>query len=85
MVFGGSIDTASGMSVPLPLDCNVPAAGNPQPGDFLSIMDTRPDPPLGEASYVIIGVEHQMEQRFGRQDVGGVLAGRHPLGFVGCG
>lgn len=32
----------------------------------------------------IIGVEHQMEQRFGRQYVGGVLTGRNPSGFMGC-
>ncbi len=71
--------------MPLPLDCNVPAGGNPQPGDYLSIMDTRPEPPLGEANYVIIGVEHQMEQRFGRQRVGDVFAGRDTSAFVGCG
>ncbi len=63
----------------------MPAAGNPQPGDYLSILDPQPDPLLGETSYVIIGVEHQMEQRFGRQYVGGVLAGRDPACFVGCG
>ena len=62
----------------------MPAAGDPQPGDYLSILDPLVNPPLGEASYVIIGVEHQMEQRFGRQQVGGVLAGRDPLTFVGC-
>ena len=62
----------------------MPAACDPQQGDYLSILDPRPDPPLGEASYVIIGVEHQMEQRFGRQKVGAVLAGRDQLTFIGC-
>ena len=85
MVFGGSIDAASQMSVPVPLDCNVPIGGNPQPGDYLSILDSRPAPPLGEASYVIIGVEHQMEQRFGREQLGSTLVGRDPSVFVGCG
>ena len=63
----------------------MPLSGNPQPGDYLSILDSRLDPVLGEASYVIIGVEHQMEQRFGRQRVGDVFAGRDPASFVGCG
>lgn len=61
MVFGGSIDTTGTMSVPVPLECNVPTAGNPQPGDYLSIMDTRPDPPPGEASYVIIAYSGQRD------------------------
>ena len=63
----------------------MPLSGNPQPGDYLSILDPLVNPPLGEASYVIIGVEHQMEQRFGRQRVGGTLVGRGPSLFVGCG
>lgn len=84
MVFAGDVPSAGNISVPIPFDCNVPAAGNPQPGDYLSILDPLADPAVGEASYVIIGVEHQMEQRFGRQQIGGVLAGRAPGTFVGC-
>ena len=68
----------------MPVDCTVPDTGSPQPGDYLSILDPLPDPPVGQGSYVIIGVEHQMERRFGRQNVDGVLAGRDPLMFTGC-
>ncbi len=57
----------------------------PQPGDFLSILDPLPTPPVGQGSFVVIGVENAGQRRFGRQMIGGVLAGRDPVGFTGCG
>ena len=55
-------------------------------GDDTHTMTKDPptDPPVGRGSFVIIGVEHQMQRRFGRQNLAGVLAGRDPLDFTGC-
>ena len=41
----------------VPVDCAVPDAGMPRAGDFLSVLDTLPDPVPGQGSYVIIGLD----------------------------
>ena len=83
-VYVGDVRAPGDLSGPVPFDCSVPDTGSPEPGEYISILDSRPDPPVGEATYVIIGVEHEGERRFGRQQIGGVLAGRDPLTFTGC-
>ena len=81
----GDVLAPGNLSSPVPIDCSVPATGSPQPGDYLSILDPLPDPPVGQGSYVIIGVAHEGQRRFGRQQIGSVLAGRDPSGFIECG
>jgi hypothetical protein len=84
-VFTGDLRDLPDFGRALPIDCSVPDAGAPRPGDFLSILDPLPDPPVGRGGYVIIGVEHAGQRRFGRQNIDGVLSGRNPAAFSPCG
>ena len=68
----------------VPVDCDVPEVGTPSPGDFLSILDPLRAPSFGKVSYLVVGVEHQGNLRFGRQSMGGVLTGREPAVFPSC-
>ena len=67
-----------------PIDCSVPAAGHPAVGEYISIADPLPDPPVGEGRYVVVAVEQGSETRFGRQRMGGVTSGRDPGDFPAC-
>jgi hypothetical protein len=84
-VFAGEIADLPDFGQAVTLSCSVPQDRVPQPGEFLSILDSLPDPPAGQAFYVVVGVEHAGQRRFGRQNIGGVQTGRNPAAFPSCG
>ena len=87
MVYAGNIDDLRrdrDFTSAVPVDCAVPDAGSPAPGDYLSILDPL-NPANGKVEYAIIGVKHQDRLRFGRQSIGGVLTGRETSAFLSCG
>jgi len=86
MVYAGDIATLRqdrDFTRAVPVDCQVPDVGAPSPGEFLSILDPLQMEP-GQASYAIVGVEHQGRLRFGRQSMGSVLSARESLSFRTC-
>ena len=85
MAFAGDLRDVGDLRRAVAIDCDVTAGTPPQPGDFLSILDPLPTPPVGQGSFVVIGVENAGQRRFGRQMIGGVLSGRDPVAFTGCG
>ncbi len=85
MAFAGDLRDVHDLRRAAAIDCDVTAGTPPQPSDFLSILDPLPTPPVGQGSFVVIGVENAGQRRFGRQMIGGVLSGRDQAGFTGCG
>ena len=59
--------------------------GGPPAIELPQCLDPLPTPPVGQGSFEVIGVENAGQRRFGRQMIGGVLAGRDPATFTGCG
>ncbi len=59
--------------------------GGPPATELPQRLHPLPTPPVCKGSFVVIGVENAEERRFGRQMIGGVLAGRDPVAFTGCG
>jgi len=60
-----------------PMACNYPASP-PAVGDFLTVADTSPSPPLGTAYYIVTAVTHGADRRYGRQLTGPTMTGRNP-------
>jgi hypothetical protein len=60
-----------------PMSCGYPAS-LPRVGDFLTVADTSPIPPLGQANYIVTAVTHGPERRYGRQLTGPTMTGRNP-------
>ena len=59
--------------------------GGPPATKLPQRLDPMPTPSVGQGSFVVIGVENAGQKRFGRQMIGGVLSGRDPAAFTGCG
>jgi hypothetical protein len=63
--------------------CGYPATP-PAAGDFLSVLDTSPIPPRGQANYIVTAVTHGSERRYGRQLTGPTMTGRNPALLPAC-
>jgi hypothetical protein len=66
------------------VSCDFPGGHIPSPGEYETITDPLGTPPIGQASYVIVGVESAGQRRFGRQFVDGLVSGRDPAQFPAC-
>ena len=66
-----------------PMSCSYPASP-PAVGDFLTVMDTSPIPPLGQANYIVTAVTHETDRRYGRQLTGPTMTGRNPALLPAC-
>jgi hypothetical protein len=62
--------------------CDV--AGMAGPGDTVTVADTLPDPPAGQARYYLAAVSHGGERRAGRRNVTGLLEGRPAGSLPAC-
>ena len=58
--------------------------GGPPATELPQGLQPLPTPPVGQGSFVVIGVENAGQRRFGRQMSGGMLSGRDPAAFTGC-
>ncbi len=83
-VYAGDVATVSDLSQASPLECTVPPGRPPVPGEHISVADTLPDPPLGEARYYLAAVSYHGQRRAGRQSLTGVLQGRNAAALSGC-
>jgi hypothetical protein len=66
-----------------PMACGYHAS-HPAVGASLTVADTSPNPPLGQANYMVTSVTHETDRRYGRQLIGSVLAGRNPELLPAC-
>jgi hypothetical protein len=83
-VYSGDVRTASDLTQASPLECTVPAARPPVPGEQLTVADTLPDPSVGDGRYYVVAVRHGAQTRAGRGSIGGVMQGRNAAGLPLC-
>jgi hypothetical protein len=83
--YHGTITNPLDFSDAQPLRCNYPEAAPPDPGDYLTVTDTTPDPDHGEVTYFLTSVTSPTgETRMGRKVEAGVLSGRDPTALPDC-
>ena len=56
----------------------------PVVGDFLTVADTSPTPPLGQTNYIVTAVTHGTDRRYGRQLTGPTMTGRNSALLPRC-
>jgi len=81
-IFYGAASAASDLSTALPLACDV--AGSAGPGDTVSVADSLPDPPAGQARYYVAAVSSGGDRRAGRRNIIGVFEGRQTSSLPAC-
>lgn len=81
-VWAGNVRSLPNYSQAQPVSCT--AATNPAPGQIVSIMDSLPDPPRGEARYYVVASQSGTQRRLGRQYVGGGFSARDPSTLPVC-
>lgn len=79
----GDLATAGNWSKAQPLQCGYPASP-PHVGDYLTVTDPLPDPPLNHGRYYVTAVYYMGQTRYGRKSSGGVLMGRDPAALPAC-
>ncbi len=79
----GDIATVGDWSQAQPLECEYPAS-MPEVGDYLAVGDPLPNPAPGQGRYYVTAISYQGQKRYGRQSIGGVLAGRDPVVLPAC-
>jgi len=83
-LYAGDARAASDLSQAFALQCRVPADRPPVPGEVLTVPDTLPDPPPGNARYYVAAVNYEGQRRAGRQNLNGTLQGRNAAALPGC-
>jgi hypothetical protein len=83
-VYAGDVRTTADLSQAAPLQCTVPAARAPMPGEQLTVSDTLPDPAAGDGRYYVAAVRHGAQIRAGRSNIAGQLQGRNSETLPGC-
>jgi len=81
-LWAGDVRTLPDWSQAQPVACM--AATNPTPGHLVSVMDTLPDPGVGEGRYYVLASESGVDRRLGRQYVNGAFSAREPTGLPMC-
>lgn len=81
--YWGPLSQPFSFSSAQPLQCGYPVQ-TPQPGDYLSVVDTVPTPPLGEGIYFVTAVVSQGRRRFGRRYTNGAFSGRDSNELPAC-
>ena len=79
----GDLATVGDWSKAQPLHCGDPATA-PHVGDYLTVPDPLPDPPLNHGRYYVTAVNYMGQVRYGRKSSGGVLDGRDPEQMPVC-
>ena len=79
----GDLATVGDWSNAQPLQCGYPASP-PHVGDYLTVTDPLPDPPLNHGRYYFTAVNYMGQTRYGRKSSGGVLTGRDPALLPAC-
>ena len=79
----GSLATLGDWSQAQPLQCGYPATA-PSVGDYLTVADPLPDPPVNAGRYYFTAVNYMGQTRYGRKSNGGVLSGRDPAQLPAC-
>lgn len=83
--YHGTITNPLDFSAAQPLKCNYAEAAPPEPGGYLTVPDTTPDPDPGEVTWLLTAVTSPTgETRMGRKVEAGVLSGRDPLRLPEC-
>jgi hypothetical protein len=67
----------------MPLACDYPTSP-PSVGDYLSVSDSVPTPPIGQGIYYVTAATYQGATRYGRQTINGQLTGRDPASLPVC-
>jgi len=83
-VYTGDLRSASDLSRAVPIDCTVPDAGPPAPGEQLSVFDSLPDPPPGDGRYYLASPSYRDQRRAGRAAPDGTLRGRETRSLPVC-
>jgi len=81
--YWGTVDSLPDFTQSHPMSCSYPASA-PVIGDFLTVADTSPTPPLGHANYIVVAVTHGTDRRYGRQLTGSTMTGRNPALLPVC-
>lgn len=79
----GDLATVGDWSQAQPLQCEYPASP-PEMGDYLTVTDPLPDPPVNHGRYYVTAVNYMGQVRYGRKSSGGVLTGRDPALLPAC-
>ena len=56
----------------------------PRRGDYLTVVDTSPQPTPGVANYIVTAVTNGTQRRYGRKLTNGVMSGRDPALLPAC-
>jgi hypothetical protein len=81
-VYSGELASLPDLSQAEPLGCDV--APYALPGEYLTFVDPRPDPPPGTGRYYLVVTVAGAERRAGRQRVDGQFSGREANALPGC-
>ena len=81
--YWGNLATLPDFTKAQPMACSYPASP-PAVGEFLTVPDTSPTPPLGQANYILTSVTHGTDRRYGRQLTGPTMTGRDPALLPVC-
>ena len=81
--YWGDLATVGDWSKAQGLQCMYPNTP-PNVGDYLTVLDTLPDPAPGTGRYYVTAVTHMGQRRYGRKAEGGQLSGRDPAVLPGC-
>jgi len=81
-VWTGNVRSMPDWSQAAPLTCE--AAANPAPGQIVSVLDTLPDPAVGEGRYYLAASQNGVDRRLGRQYINGAFSARAPTALPDC-
>jgi len=81
--YWGNVSTLPDFTQAQPLSCGYPASP-PAVGDFLTVTDISPIPPVGQVNYIVTAVTHGTDRRYGRQLIGPTMTGRNPALLPVC-
>ncbi len=83
-LYAGDAHTVSDLSQSIPVQCVVPSARPPVPGEQLTVNDPLPAPASGDARYYLAAVNYQGQRRAGQQSSGGTPQGRNAAALPAC-
>jgi hypothetical protein len=81
-VWTGNLRSLPDWSDAQPLTCN--STTSPTPGQAVSVVDTLPDPPVGQGRYYLTASVNGPDRRLGRQYLNGAFSARDPSTLPVC-
>jgi len=82
--YWGHVATLPDFTQAQPMACHYPADHTPQPGEYLTVADTSPDPSPGAANYTVTSMTIGAQRRYGRKHINGAISGRDPALLPEC-